>query len=191
MDRLLLVRHAQADGHDDADPVLSASGERQATLLAERLATEPVRGVLSSPKRRARQTAAMIAQRFGQEAQSAAFLDDRTPMPSAERWGDYPEHRWEWLRETPLEEQDADGGALLAAWTRISGMLDGRVGGTLVVVTHAFVVGSFVATALSASPAAWMLLPVGNATITELQRRPNGEIAVARFNDAAHLEDGT
>ncbi|MFE6995031.1 histidine phosphatase family protein [Microbacterium sp. NPDC057659] len=186
MDRLLLARHAQADGHDHADPALSAVGEEQAALLAHRLSAEPVVHLLSSPRRRARQTAAAIAQQLGREPEVGPFLDDRTPMPSAGHWDDYPEHRWDWLRETPETEQDEDGAALDAAWQRLTGMLDDAPG-TLVVVTHAFVIGSFVASALSAPPSAWMLLPVGNATITELQRRTNGEIALTRFNDDAHL----
>lgn len=190
MDRLLLVRHAQADGHDDADPALSTTGERQAALLAERLSAEPVLRVLSSPRRRARQTASTVSERLGLPLEVAPALEDRTPMPSAGRWNEYPAHRWQWLQETPVEEQDEDGRSLRDAWTRIAGMLDGRGEGALVVVTHAFVVGSFVAAALSAPPAAWMLLPVGNAAITELQRRSNGEIAVTRFNDAAHLGAG-
>ncbi|MFE6733907.1 histidine phosphatase family protein [Microbacterium sp. NPDC057650] len=186
MDRLLLVRHAQAEGHDDADPALSAVGEGQAGLLADRLSTQPVVRVLSSPRRRARQTASVVAHRLGQGYETQSFLDDRTPMPSAKRWSDYPEHRWEWLRETPAEEQDEDGSALRAGWHRLTGMLSGETG-ALVVVTHAFVIGSFVASALSAPPSTWMLLPVGNSTVTELQRRANGEIALTRFNDDARL----
>ncbi|WP_181905850.1 histidine phosphatase family protein [Microbacterium bovistercoris] len=189
MDRILLVRHAQAHGHDDADPALSTVGEQQAALLAERLADEPIVRVLSSPRRRAQQTSTAIAERAGLRAEVASLLDDRTPMPSAGRWSDYPEHRWGWLRETPAEEQDEDGVELRSAWTRLNGMLgeDGPAGGTLLIVTHAFVIGSFVASALSAPPSAWMLLPIGNASITEMQRRSNGEIAVVRVNDSGHL----
>ena len=215
MDRILLVRHARADGHDESDPGLGELGLRQAEALAEQLAGEDVVAILNSPRLRARQTAELVAQRIGCSVRTTDLLEDRTPVPSARRWDDYPPHRWERLREVPAEERDEDGVALSAAWSRITapdaadgdadGAADdltggghvadigtGAVGGsasTLVLVTHAFVVGWFVCRALSAPPAAWMLLPVDNASITELQARPKGEHAVVRFNDVGHLSE--
>ncbi|MEJ1087761.1 histidine phosphatase family protein [Microbacterium sp. Mu-80] len=188
MDRLLLVRHAQATGHGHADPALSAAGELQARQLAARLSGEPVARVLSSPRLRAQQTSSAIGRSCGLAPEIVPMIDDLTPMPSAERWTDYPEHRWEWLHDTPPEERDENGVALQTAWTVLSEMITGATPGTLVVVTHAFVIGSFVSAALAAPPSAWMLLPVENTGVTEMQRRSNGELAVLRFNDTCHLE---
>ncbi|NII69867.1 histidine phosphatase family protein [Microbacterium ulmi] len=191
MSRILLVRHAEADGHDEVDPALSPLGVRQAEALAGRLAGENIRQVLTSPRRRARQTADLIARRIGRSATSSDLLEDRTPTPCAPRWNDYPSHRWEWLRDVPDDERDEDGVMLSAAWSRIVEQCS-EVGWlsadeTLVLVTHAFVVSWFVCRALDAPPAAWMLLPVANASITELAARPHGEYAVVGFNDVGHL----
>ncbi|MDT0157794.1 histidine phosphatase family protein [Microbacterium sp. ARD32] len=189
MNRLLVIRHAEADGHDTSDPGLSERGARQAQALADRLALDDVSRVLCGPRLRARRTAQAIAERIGVIAEAVPYLDDRTPFPSADRWGDYPAHRREWLDDTPADERDEDGAGIAAAWQEVSGMLEADAPGTLVVVTHAFVVGGFVARALNAAPDAWMRLPIDNTGVTEFQRRANGEIAVLRVNDTAHLRD--
>ncbi len=78
---LLLIRHAQSEWNatgrwqGQADPPLSAEGERQAKTLAERLATElageRVDCVYCSDLRRARATAERIAEAFGLELQAS------------------------------------------------------------------------------------------------------------------------
>lgn len=64
--RLLLVRHGRPDeaADDAADPGLRADGREQAAAVAALLAQEPVTHVVSSPLRRARETAAPLAQRL-------------------------------------------------------------------------------------------------------------------------------
>ncbi|UNK69291.1 histidine phosphatase family protein [Microbacterium sp. H1-D42] len=186
MSRILLVRHAQAHGSEADDPALDEIGEQQATMLAARLVGEDVTRVLHSPKRRARQTAAAVVSRAECPTDTTALLDDRTPVPSADRWADYPSHRWDWLRETPADEADEDARHLTAAWAELSagGQSDS---GTLVLVTHAFVIASFLNQVLAAPPAAWMQLRVANASVTELELRPGVEPAVLGFNDVSHL----
>jgi broad specificity phosphatase PhoE len=191
MDRILLIRHAQADGDDGSDPALSSVGVDQAALLVERLAGEGVRELLHGPRRRARQTAELVGAGLALRPTSTDLLEDRTPVPSELRWSDYPAHRWDFLREVPADERDEDGAELSAAWSQLTapraweqGSGDG---GTRVFITHAFVVGWFVCRALDAPPAAWMLLPVANASITELTRRSTGEYSVTGFNDVGHL----
>lgn len=188
MNRILLVRHAQAHDHSEIDPALDETGERQADAVAERLAQEQIGQVLSSPKRRAQQTAGVIGRQIGTTPRVSNLLDDLTPMPSPARWADYPKHRWSWLQETPEAEQDLDAETLKAAWTTLH---DASVGdsasGALVLVTHAFVVASFVSGVLNAPPAAWMQLPVANASITEIGLRPEREPIVVGFNDVGHL----
>lgn len=190
MNRMLLVRHAHAFDHEASDPGLDPVGRRQAAAIAERLAGEGVRRVLSSPKRRAAETADVIARRVGLVVETSALLDDRTPFPSSTRWGDYPARRWEWLRRTPIDERDEDARALRAAWSQLSASVDAEAG-ALVLVTHAFVVASFVSQVLAAPPAAWMQLPAANASLTELELRSGGEFAVVAFNDVGHLRDAT
>ena len=67
---LLWVRHAEperiAPGSGvPADPGLTALGHEQAQRLADWLSHEPIDVILSSPKRRAQETAAPIAKALG------------------------------------------------------------------------------------------------------------------------------
>lgn len=189
MSRILLIRHAEAD-YEGSDPPLSAAGVRQADTVADRLADERIARILHSPKLRARRTAEAFASRLGCPIAESSLLDDRTPFPSADRWDDYPPHRWDRLRQVPADERDENGVALTAAWNeliQLSSRADSADHGTVVLVTHAFVISWFVARALDAPPAAWMQLPVANASITEIALQAGGEYAVIRFNDSSHL----
>lgn len=66
-----LARHGQSAANlagqcsGQWDVPLTALGRQQASLLAERLAHEPVRSIVSSPLQRACETAAIVAQRLG------------------------------------------------------------------------------------------------------------------------------
>lgn len=184
MSRLILIRHAQAAGHETADPPLSATGRRQASLLAARLESTRADAVLHGPRLRARQTAEALAESLDCRTQLTSLLEDRTPHPSPERPGDYPPHRRSFLDETPVEERDIDGEGIAAAWRQLTEMSSDRV---LIAVTHAFVIGAFVGHALGAPADAWMRLPIANASITEFQPRPNGEWAVECVSDTGHL----
>ncbi|MFT3821218.1 MAG: histidine phosphatase family protein [Rubrivivax sp.] len=63
--RLLLIRHGRPAEGDAADPGLRADGREQAAAVAALLAQEPVTHVVSSPLRRALETAAPLAERLG------------------------------------------------------------------------------------------------------------------------------
>ncbi len=80
--RLFLVRHAEAaPGEPDALRPLTPAGRALARELADRLATEELDAVLSSPLLRARQTAEQIAR----AANLAAEVDERlAPGASAD-----------------------------------------------------------------------------------------------------------
>ena len=68
---IMLVRHGQTDWSRDgryqgqSDPPLSAAGIREAERLAETLGVAKIGVIVSSPLRRARQTAAILMKRLG------------------------------------------------------------------------------------------------------------------------------
>lgn len=134
------------------------------------------------------QTATAIAHLVGCTYETTPLLDDRTPVPSPERRNDYPADRWGWLDETPQNERDENAGQLNAAWSELTRSAEAAPEtDALVLVTHAFVIASFVSRVLAAPPAAWMQLPVSNASVTELVLRPGRNIAIVGFNDVNHL----
>jgi len=64
----ILIRHALPERIENtagpADPALTKIGREQANRLANWLAAEPIQHILASPKARARQTAAPLAQKL-------------------------------------------------------------------------------------------------------------------------------
>ncbi|HST43926.1 MAG TPA: phosphoglycerate mutase family protein, partial [Luteimonas sp.] len=63
--RVIVVRHAEKADDGSADPALSPQGMARARALADQLASTPLAAVYATPLRRARQTAAPVAQRHG------------------------------------------------------------------------------------------------------------------------------
>jgi len=186
MHTIYLARHAAALPGEEQDPGLSAAGQAQADALGRRLAAEPIRTVLHSPRARARQTARAVAVHLpGARLEATDLLDDRTAVPSPGRTDEYPAHRHAWLEQVPPAERDVDGRLMTSAWERLSA--PGPAGGVLL-VTHAFVVGWFVREVLGAPPAAWLrLMPVPNAGLTVVGSDRYGERTLELFNATDHL----
>ena len=68
MAKLILIRHGTPDeGHklQPQDPPLNETGRQQAARIAERLADEGIHRIVSSPQRRAQNTAAPLAGKLG------------------------------------------------------------------------------------------------------------------------------
>lgn len=184
MERCFLLRHAEAVGDEVEDPGLSARGLEQTVALASRLRSAGIDAVWHGPKRRASETGRLLADRLQVERWCTNLLDDRTPVPSAERRADYPPHRWRWLDSVPVAERDHDGAGLSAAWEELRERAGGRV---VVMVSHAFVMSWFVVEVLEAPPAAWMRLPVSNAGVTELEADAGRGFVIRSFDDTSHL----
>ncbi len=81
--RIVLVQHAEKEP-TPGDPGLSAAGHRQALALAAQFERHAISLVLSSPSRRARETAQPIADAHG----LALRIDDR--LRERMNWGDVP-----------------------------------------------------------------------------------------------------
>jgi broad specificity phosphatase PhoE len=82
---LVLVRHAKAGSRsawaqDDEIRPLTDGGERQAEALAERLAGEPIKRVLSSRFVRCVQTVAPLAERLGLEVEHHPALAEEADL---------------------------------------------------------------------------------------------------------------
>jgi len=82
---LFLVRHSRAgsrdkwDGPDEARP-LSKAGRRQALAVTEKLETEPITSIVSSPYVRCTQTVEPLAERLGRSVQKSNALAEGAPV---------------------------------------------------------------------------------------------------------------
>ena len=110
MARIYLVRHGEASGYDGADPALTDLGRQQAQLVSRRL--DEITGapieIVSSPLRRARDTAQPLAELW---AKQPLVVDAVRELPSP---GPHRERRG-WLR-VALRSTFAELGDEQRAW---------------------------------------------------------------------------
>jgi 2,3-bisphosphoglycerate-dependent phosphoglycerate mutase len=146
---LILARHGETDwnrenrfqGH--ADPPLNELGRKQSAKLAEALADEPIARVYTSPLRRARETAELVAERLGLEIESLEALREidvgswtgLTREEVAER---FPEAYARWLERAPHGFEDGETYEELAARVipALGALAEAHPATTLLIVTH-------------------------------------------------------
>lgn len=148
MPTILLARHGETDwnaenrfqGH--ADPPLNERGRAQARELAGKLRDERVDAVFTSPLRRARETAEIVAETLGlpvieDEGLREVDVGEWQGLTRAEIEERYPDAFARWVAHGPGWERgetyEAMGERVLDALARIA---DGRAGERLLVVTH-------------------------------------------------------
>lgn len=157
--RLILVRHGQtqhnADGlvQGQADIPLSDVGRRQAAALAAALADEPIQAIVSSPLRRAWDTAATIAAARGLTVSEEPDLIEMDVghmegLSGAEMRSRYPEALQRWLAPggtaVPLPGGESLAAVQERAWRAVTRLRERFSDGTVVAVTHNFVIASIV-----------------------------------------------
>jgi probable phosphoglycerate mutase len=198
--RLLLLRHGQTElsvqrrysGH--GDPELTPLGHAQAAGAAARLAGVPgIAAVLTSPLRRARQTAEAVA------AATGAPLAVRERLIETDFGGweglTFPEARArdprlhaEWLGS---EEVAPPGGESFAAVGRrvaaeLADLLREYPGATLVLVTHVTPIKMLLRDALQGGPGVLYRLHLDLAALSIVDFYPDGGASVRLVNDTSH-----
>lgn len=199
--RLLLVRHgatehsAQRRFSGRNDLALDAAGERQAAAVARRLAARTdVRAVVSSPLRRARQTADLVGAGLGLEVTESpdfAELDfgaweGLTMREVADR---FPGELSAWAGSAASAPPGGESFAALARRVRRGrdAVVAAHPGGTVVVVTHVTPIKTLVQVALDAPASALFRLHLDPASLTVLEYYDTGDVRMSLFNDASHL----
>jgi probable phosphoglycerate mutase len=194
---LVLVRHAQPVRVDEgevegpADPGLSAHGHTQARRLADWLAFETFDAVVTSPLRRARETAAPLAETLGQPVEVDAGLTEYDATAGAyipiedlraakdERWFATIEGRW----------ADA-GGVDPAVFQRhvvpaMSALVERYSGRRVVAVTHGGVLNVYLADVLHTE--ALLFFHPEYTSISRVRAARSGQRSVSSLNETAHL----
>jgi probable phosphoglycerate mutase len=190
---IVFARHGQTAPNRDglvlgrADPELTEEGRRQAALLAETLAGEPVTAILTSPLLRARQTAEAVAAACG----LAVTVDERLVEIDWGAWEGRPAgslavsdvDRWR------ADEGTAPEGESLASLTgRVESFcldtLDAE--GTTVAVSHVSPIKAAAAWAMGVEgTVAWRMF-LGLASITRVGRGRTSPVLLS-FNETGHL----
>lgn len=206
--RLLLLRHGETalsirrrySGR--GDPELTPRGHDQAQGAAVRLVAPAAGGfapggiaaVLSSPLRRARQTAAAVADALGVPLDIRDGLTETdfggweglTFAEAAER---DPELHARWLGDEhvppPGGESFADVGRRVAA--ERTAILAAYPGETVVVVSHVTPIKLLLRAALAAGPEVLYRLHLDLASLSVADFYPDGGASVRLFNDTTHV----
>jgi probable phosphoglycerate mutase len=195
---LALVRHAEpvrtpagsVDG--PADPGLTELGNEQTRRLAQWLAAEAVDVVLSSPMRRARETAQPIATTHGlgieivdglveYDAASADYI----PMDELQASGD---PRWHAMVEGRWEDFGADPAHVFKARVAnaVEEIVDRFPGRRVVAVCHGGVINCALASILGIDRYLWF--EPKYTSISRVVASRNGIRSIATLNEHAHLE---
>jgi broad specificity phosphatase PhoE len=194
---LLIVRHAEpirvegGHGRGPADPELTARGRDQAARLAGWLAFEGADAVVSSPMRRARETAEHVAYALGVDLEIVegiseydAHSDEYIPIEELrelkdERWQATIEGRW-------ADVGGVDPSAFQAQVVPAVEELIARFAGQRVVaVSHGGVVNVYLSHVLGLDRLLWFHPEYTSISRVHASRR--GDRSVASVNETGHL----
>jgi len=196
----MLLRHGQTpmsvqrqySGRSDAE--LTAAGLAQAAAAAKSLAGADLAVIVTSPLRRAVQTAQEVAAVTGAEVvtdegfretdfgawEGLAFTEVR------EGWA---EEMAAWMADPqvapPGGESFADVAVRVTA--ALHRVLAGREGQQVLIVSHVTPIKTLVAEALLAPPAALYRMHLDLAALSEIDWYANGTAVLRSFNDTGHL----
>lgn len=180
---ILLVRHAHTGMAGrfcgESDPPLSEQGREQSAMLAEELATRPLKHIFSSDLQRSQQTAGCIASTRGLELKSMPTLREmrfgawegltwdevsQRDAAFAARWmADYP-----WLPAPGGEEFSGFRERVRQALAEIAAQTEGECAA---VVTHGGVIRTFVVDILKLSERELASVACPYASFVELRLR--------------------
>jgi broad specificity phosphatase PhoE/ribonuclease HI len=197
--RLVLVRHGATNhsaqwrfsGRNELP--LDAAGERQAAALAKRNFGD-VAAIVSSPLRRARQTAAAIATPLGLDV----LIEDGFAEVDFGGWEGLTmaEARVQdaaavdaWLGSVDVAPPNGESFAALGRRVRTAreSVIAAHPASVVVVVTHVTPIKTLVRFALDAPPQAMFRLFLDIASVSVVDYYPDGNSSVRLINDTGHL----
>ncbi|MCH2425665.1 MAG: histidine phosphatase family protein [Acidimicrobiales bacterium] len=194
---LLLIRHAlptTVDNRDtgrEADPDLSNLGRRQAAALADWLCTgptaEPVDAVYASPKARAVQTVAPLAERLGLEVAIEPLVNEYdagepeyVPMERLRALGD---PRWGAIMAgEDLDDPESFRDQVVVGMERIIAANPGR---TVAVGCHGGVVAAYLSHVLGTDRV--MFFEARYTAISRVAASSSGHRSLRSVNELGHL----
>jgi len=179
MPRLYLVRHGRATGGygADLDPGLDELGSAQAATMADRLAPLGPIPLLSSPLRRARETAGALEERWGTMGIVEPGVGE-IPAPV-----EALDERHRWLQQA-MASTYAELGPRYRSWRTMVSSLLLHLHTDTVVVTHFVAINAVLGVATGDDRV--MSTAVGNGSVTVLDHDHEGfEIVEIGTDDAA------
>jgi 2,3-bisphosphoglycerate-dependent phosphoglycerate mutase len=194
---LLLIRHAEPEriapgsGAAPADPVLTERGHDQARRLARWLGHEPLDALLTSPLRRAHETASVVADTLGIAVEVADGLAEYDASADyyipVEELRETRDHHWRAMVEGRWEELGGEDPAVFRR--RIVPCMETIIrrfpGGRVAAVCHGGVINVYLAALLDLERHLWF--EPGYTSISRVAAARTGERSVVTLNETAHL----
>ena len=173
--KIILARHGQY--HSDPEE-LTDLGRAQAELLAARLSSEAIDGLISSTLPRAKETASILHRYHpGCKYQSTSLLDEsiayRPRLPAS--WSDLISE------ESLVESQQQLEGAMLRFFKSTRSALQ-----TDLLVCHGNIIRTLVCRAMNFPLGAWSELRIHHCSLTTLLITRQ-RVSLLSFNDIGHL----
>jgi broad specificity phosphatase PhoE len=201
--KLILVRHGETKWNHENRIVghtqiaLNSNGREQVARLSRALKDEKVSAIFSSPLRRARETAAAVANAHRLEVVTddalkevdAGELEGLTFGEVMERYGDFFQ---EWIKGNPSLRMP--GGESMTelrqrTWPAVERVVGEYHDGMVILVSHSLAILSIISGALGMSTTDFRRLRLNVASISILNFR-DGDVSLELFNDTCHLEGG-
>ncbi|MFN2538594.1 MAG: bifunctional RNase H/acid phosphatase [Mycobacteriales bacterium] len=200
----LLLRHGQTKLSIEkrfsgiGDPALTEIGLAQAAAAAERLRDSRAKVVISSPLRRAQQTAAAVASVLGVDVRTEPGFQETdfgdwegyTFGEVREKW---PAEMDAWLASTavaPPHGESFDDTALRVRKAR-DRVLAAHGGETVVIVSHVTPIKTMLRMALEAPASSLYRMHLDLACLSNVQWFPDGPAVVRSMNETHYLSDIT
>lgn len=195
---LLLVRHAEPvriapgeTGGAPVDPPLTDSGREQAERLAAWLAHERVHHVVSSPLRRAIETAAPIAAAHGLSVEILTSLreydSDADHYIPVEELRETKDERWQAMVEGRWEDYGGEAPERFRARIvpSIDAVIDAHPGETVVVVCHGGVINVYLGAMLGLEHHLWF--DPAYTSLSRVRAARGGPRSLSSLNETGHL----
>ena len=194
---LLLIRHAEpvriapGSSPEPADPGLTEPGRAQAERLARWLAEEPIDAILSSPLRRAGETAMVVGAALGVDVEVVDGLmeydADADYYIPVEEMRETRDHRWRAMIEGRWEELGGEAPDRFRARIVpcVDAVVDRFAGRRVAAVCHGGVINVYLAAVLGLERHLWF--EPGYTSISRVAAARTGERSVVTLNETAHL----
>lgn len=198
---ILLARHGQTDSNINgfymgwSEQDLNEEGYRQAKKLADRLAARPLAAIYTSPLKRTRSTATVIAERHKLELNP---MDDLIEVNLGDWQGlhideirqGWPE-LWKQWRSDPSDVTVPGGESFKKVYERAVRAFKQIVlasrDKTALIVTHDIIVKMIVIHAINAPTGIYRRFNIDNASLSTVELSGNN-LKLTRLNDTSHLE---
>ncbi|MEL6877168.1 MAG: histidine phosphatase family protein [Pseudomonadota bacterium] len=192
MKQLILIRHGEPEMDGTAariDPALSELGHAQAEHVGARLSGEPIDRIVSSPLRRAHQTALPLADKLGGEVHHVAGIaevdQDGADYVSVEAWRAEGSAHWDAFLADPVGSLGGDHDVFTG---RVRASLDALLAGPgkrIAVFTHGLPINVALAAALGEGSLA--RFAPRHASVTRMAGSSLSDLRLLSFNEATHL----